>query len=56
LPGQFAERCQTHDLWSELGRAITFFLDGVTLADVVMGKVRGRAAAPPPAAGRIAAE
>ena len=36
-------RCQTHDLWEELGRQIRFFLDGVTLADVVAGRVRGRA-------------
>src|SRR5579863_10551705 len=26
------DRCQTHDLWEELGRQIRFFLDGVTLA------------------------
>lgn len=50
-------RCQTHDLWEELGRQIHFFLDGVTLADVVAGRVLGRAvrlAGAP--AGRIAAE
>ncbi len=44
LPGQLTERCQTHDLWAELGRHITDFLDGVSLADVVLGRVRGRAA------------
>ena len=37
------ERCQTHDLWHELGRQIALFLQGVTLADVVNGKVAGRA-------------
>ncbi len=36
-------RCQTHDLWEELGRQIQFFLRAVTLADVVSGKVAGRA-------------
>jgi Rrf2 family iron-sulfur cluster assembly transcriptional regulator len=37
-------RCQTHDLWEELGRQILLFLEGVTLADVVLGRVLGRAA------------
>ena len=41
-----SERCQTHDLWAELGRQISLFLGGVTLADVVLGRVRGRAVAP----------
>jgi Rrf2 family iron-sulfur cluster assembly transcriptional regulator len=36
-------RCQTHDLWEELGRQIRLFVEGVTLADVVAGRVRGRA-------------
>jgi Rrf2 family transcriptional regulator, iron-sulfur cluster assembly transcription factor len=45
-PGFFGagERCQTHDLWYELGRQIALFLGGVTLADVVNGRVLGRAA------------
>jgi Rrf2 family transcriptional regulator, iron-sulfur cluster assembly transcription factor len=45
-PGFFGagERCQTHDLWHELGRQIALFLGGVTLADVVNGRVLGRAA------------
>jgi len=38
-------RCQTHDLWEELGRQIRLFLTGVTLADVVAGRVIGRAVA-----------
>jgi Rrf2 family iron-sulfur cluster assembly transcriptional regulator len=37
------ERCQTHDLWAELGRQIQLFLQGVTLADVLAGRVVGRA-------------
>jgi Rrf2 family iron-sulfur cluster assembly transcriptional regulator len=36
-------RCQTHDLWDELGRQIGFFLRAITLADVVIGRVAGRA-------------
>jgi Rrf2 family transcriptional regulator, iron-sulfur cluster assembly transcription factor len=56
LPNQITERCQTHDLWSELGRQITHFLDAVTLADVVLGKVRGRAVVPSRMPARIAAE
>lgn len=36
-------RCQTHDLWEELGTQIRLFLEGVTLADVVSGHVLGRA-------------
>ena len=36
-------RCQTHDLWDELGRQIQMFLQGVSLADVVAGRVLGRA-------------
>jgi Rrf2 family iron-sulfur cluster assembly transcriptional regulator len=42
-PGGTAGRCQTHDLWFELGRQIELFLGGVTLADVVEGRVAGRA-------------
>ncbi len=40
-----AGRCQTHDLWFELGRQICLFLEGVTLADVIDGQVAGRAVA-----------
>ena len=39
------EKCQTHDLWFELGRQIEFFLAGISLADVVSDRVRGRAVA-----------
>lgn len=39
-------RCLTHDLWTELGEQIRLFLEGVTLADVVEGKVIGRALHP----------
>ena len=40
-----ASRCQTHDLWAELGEQIHHFLAGITLADVVAGRVAGRARA-----------
>ena len=56
LPGQMSERCQTHDLWAELGRQISLFLGGVTLADVVLNQVRGRAVAPTRGFARVAAE
>jgi len=36
-------KCQTHDLWAELGHQIRLFLQGISLADVVMGRVAGRA-------------
>jgi Rrf2 family iron-sulfur cluster assembly transcriptional regulator len=46
-PGCLAgERCLTHDLWHELGSQISLFLRSVTLADVVEGRVAGRAGAP----------
>jgi Rrf2 family iron-sulfur cluster assembly transcriptional regulator len=48
-------RCQTHDLWSELGRQIHLFLAGVSLADVIGGQVAGRACCPARAE-KIAAE
>ena len=48
-PGCVAgKRCLTHDLWAELGEQIRLFLSHVTLADVVEGRVLGRAAAPAP--------
>ena len=40
------ERCRTHDLWDELGEQIRLFLHGTTLADVLVGEVRGRARPP----------
>jgi Rrf2 family iron-sulfur cluster assembly transcriptional regulator len=54
--GNFGERCQTHDLWYELGRQIGLFLAGVTLADVVTGRVLGRAVAVTEAAVPLAAD
>jgi Rrf2 family transcriptional regulator, iron-sulfur cluster assembly transcription factor len=46
-PGCLAgQRCLTHDLWSELGEQIRLFLTNVSLADVVSGRVTGRAALP----------
>jgi Rrf2 family iron-sulfur cluster assembly transcriptional regulator len=56
LPGQLSDRCQTHDLWAELGRQISMFLGAVTLADVVLGQVRGRAVQPALGFTRLAAE
>ena len=56
LPGQLSERCQTHDLWAELGRQIALFLGSVTLADVVLGHIRGRAVPPTRGFDRVAAE
>jgi Rrf2 family iron-sulfur cluster assembly transcriptional regulator len=42
-PGCLAgQRCRTHDLWAELGEQIRLFLEGLTLADVVEGRVLGR--------------
>ena len=35
--------CATHDLWAELSRQISFFLAAISLADVVAGRVKGRA-------------
>ncbi len=46
-PGCLAgDRCLTHDLWAELGDQIRLFLRGLTLAEVVEGKVLGRARPP----------
>jgi Rrf2 family iron-sulfur cluster assembly transcriptional regulator len=50
------EHCQTHDLWHELGRQIGLFLAGVSLADVVTGRVRGRAVALTEATLKLAAD
>jgi Rrf2 family iron-sulfur cluster assembly transcriptional regulator len=48
-PGCMAgKRCSTHDLWVELGEQIRLFLEGMTLADVVNGRVLGRAVGPLP--------
>jgi Rrf2 family transcriptional regulator, iron-sulfur cluster assembly transcription factor len=38
--------CRTHTLWVELGRQIQFFLQGITLADLLAGRVAGRAVKP----------
>lgn len=35
--------CHTHDLWAELGRQIFSFLSAISLADVIAGRVKGRA-------------
>jgi Rrf2 family transcriptional regulator, iron-sulfur cluster assembly transcription factor len=54
-PGGLGEKCQTHDLWFELGRQIELFLCGVTLADVVNHAVCGRAVPLPAVKARQAA-
>jgi Rrf2 family iron-sulfur cluster assembly transcriptional regulator len=54
--GNFGEQCQTHDLWFELGRQIALFLAAVTLADVVAGRVQGRAVAVTAPAAELAAK
>lgn len=55
-----AGRCQTHDLWDELGNQIYLFLKTVTVADVVEGRVVGmsglRSAAPLTSLDGVAAE
>jgi Rrf2 family transcriptional regulator, iron-sulfur cluster assembly transcription factor len=33
------QKCQTHDLWAELGRQIALFLRDITLADVTLADV-----------------
>ncbi|MCX7373580.1 MAG: Rrf2 family transcriptional regulator [Alphaproteobacteria bacterium] len=40
------QQCRTHDLWAELGDHIRFFLDGLTLADVLGETIQGRASGP----------
>jgi Rrf2 family iron-sulfur cluster assembly transcriptional regulator len=39
------ERCLTHDLWEDLGSQIESYLAGVTLADVISGRLRQQRAA-----------
>ncbi len=43
MPG--GERCLTHDLWEALGSRIHGFLAGVTLEDVIEGRLRPSQAA-----------
>jgi Rrf2 family iron-sulfur cluster assembly transcriptional regulator len=42
--GQSSSRCITHDLWEELSHQIHVFLNGVSLGDVVNGRVAKSAA------------
>lgn len=39
-------RCMTHDLWDELSRQLYLFLSGVTVHDVITGRVLGRSQGP----------
>lgn len=48
------ERCLTHDLWQALGDNIRDFLDDISIADVIGGRVKSTRAAP--SAARLAAE
>lgn len=43
--GQSSSRCITHDLWEELSHQIHVFLNGVSLGDVVNGRVAKSASA-----------
>jgi Rrf2 family transcriptional regulator, iron-sulfur cluster assembly transcription factor len=43
-------RCLTHDLWAETGRQLETYLAGVSLADVIAGRI----ARDPPGQGRAA--
>lgn len=46
-PGCLAgNKCLTHDLWFELGEQIRLFLHHTSLADVVEGRIKGRAVPP----------
>ena len=36
------EKCLTHDLWEEMGRQIHAYLESVSLADVVQGRLADR--------------
>ncbi|MEH6676806.1 Rrf2 family transcriptional regulator [Phenylobacterium sp.] len=36
------EKCLTHDLWEEMGRQIHTYLESVSLADVVQGRLADR--------------
>ncbi|MDF2095991.1 Rrf2 family transcriptional regulator [Aquibaculum arenosum] len=40
-------RCMTHDLWEELGNQIYLYLSGVSVADVVAGRVAPRSESRP---------
>ena len=41
-------RCQTHDLWEQLGNQMLWFLNRVTVEDVLAGRVPGAATAKDP--------
>jgi len=45
-PADGDRACGTHALWMELGRQIQLFLQGITLADLLAGRVAGRAVKP----------
>lgn len=41
-------RCNTHDLWDELGNQIYLFLSSITIADVLANRILGRSGFFPP--------
>lgn len=49
-----AARCETHDLWEELGHQIQVFLASVTVDDVVAKRVLGSSSVRPQSAGAAA--
>ncbi len=49
-----AARCETHDLWEELGHQIQVYLASVSVADVVAKRVLGANSLRPPTAGAAA--
>ena len=44
-------RCQTHDLWEELGNQIDLYLSSVTVDDVISRRVLGTSGLMPPGGG-----
>lgn len=49
-------RCQTHDLWEELGNQIYLYLSSVTVDDVISRRVLGTSGLMPPGGGKAAAQ
>ena len=47
-------RCQTHDLWEELGNQIYLYLSSVTVDDVISRRVLGTSGLMPPGGGEEA--
>ncbi len=62
MPGQAfgcrgnQSRCQTHDLWEELGNQIYLYLSSVTVSDVIARRVLGTSGLVPGGSGEGAVE